>query len=295
MRNLLFGTLLGAAVAFSGVLSPASAQASVAERIQQISAKYLGTPYVLDPFGEGENGKFDRDPLYRFDAFDCTTYVETMMALALSHDGDFNEFFNTLQRIRYRDGTIGYVTRNHFPEVDWIPNNTRAGFISDVTEAVAGPFGVQQARAVIDKRSWYEHKQLDQLNVPGASREQKELLLSELRAEGVKYQPELSVMPYIGIDQLFPSGEPNAELFARIPPGSVLNVVRPDWDLSGTEGTHLNVSHQALVVKKDGVLTVRHATTGSFQRVVDQPLAEWLHGFIGHPTIKGINLLRIRE
>jgi hypothetical protein len=42
----------------------------------------------------------DRDP--RFDDFDRTTFVETVMGLSLESDLD-------LQKIRYKDAKIGYA------------------------------------------------------------------------------------------------------------------------------------------------------------------------------------------
>src|SRR5690606_32543867 len=55
---------------------------SLPERVDKLSSIFLGSDYVGDPLGEGESGVYDRDPLYRFDAFDCTTYVETVLALS---------------------------------------------------------------------------------------------------------------------------------------------------------------------------------------------------------------------
>ena len=41
-------------------------------------AKYIGVRYATDPLGEMKSP--DADPLIRFDAFDCTTFVETVLA-----------------------------------------------------------------------------------------------------------------------------------------------------------------------------------------------------------------------
>ena len=95
--------------------------ASLPQRVEAVSELFLGAPYKHGALGEGPDGEFDRDPLIRFDAFDCTTFVETVMALSL--DSDLNSAMRTLQKIRYKDGQIGYATRNHFIELDWVPNN----------------------------------------------------------------------------------------------------------------------------------------------------------------------------
>ena len=77
-----------------------------------IGAEYVGKKYTADPLGEE---KFpDLDPLIRFDAFDCMTFVETSLA-----GGDLDK----LTKIRYKNGDIDFLNRNHFTETDWLENN----------------------------------------------------------------------------------------------------------------------------------------------------------------------------
>jgi len=103
--------------------------------------KYVGTPYINNPLGEGVAP--DDDPLIRFDAFDCATFVETTLA-----DGDVNK----LNKIRYKDGIIDFVHRNHFVETDWLPNNS--DILTDVTEN----YGKTAVRTVkIDRASWLKY------------------------------------------------------------------------------------------------------------------------------------------
>ncbi len=103
-----------------------------------MGTQYLGTKYVLDPLGEGVPP--DTDPLIRTDAFDCTTFVETVLA-----DGDADK----LNTIRYKDGVPDFLHRNHFIETDWLTNN--AGLV----ENVSAQYGATQTRhVVIDKKSW---------------------------------------------------------------------------------------------------------------------------------------------
>ncbi len=101
------------------------AEEQLADRIQSISARYLGVPYLLDPLGEGPHGAIDRDPLVRFNRFDCQTFVETVLAQARGHSDA--EFAAELRALRYRDGKVDFAARNHFPDVDWIPNNVARG------------------------------------------------------------------------------------------------------------------------------------------------------------------------
>ena len=59
-----------------------TATAPLAERIDAISEAMLERPYIADPLGEGEGT--DADPLVRYDAFDCLTFVEEVLALSLA-------------------------------------------------------------------------------------------------------------------------------------------------------------------------------------------------------------------
>ncbi len=125
-------------------------------RVEAVSAAFLGTAYKLGPLGEGDPGEFDRDPLYSFSAVDCTTVIEQVMALSIEPDLK-KALAKTLQRIRYKNGRIDYASRNHFTEADWIPNNIAAGFLKDITREIAGS-KAQEARKLISKRQWYRAK-----------------------------------------------------------------------------------------------------------------------------------------
>jgi len=99
-------------------------------RVAQLARKNLGQPYRAFLLGEFPFELRDPDPLYCLSASDCTTFVEQTYALAMS--SDWPSFFRTLQRIRYKDGIIGFATRNHFVEADWNPNN--AWLFEEITD-----------------------------------------------------------------------------------------------------------------------------------------------------------------
>lgn len=113
---------------------------SVNKENQLLGAEYLGTTYVSDPLGEEQAP--DIDPLIRFDAFDCVTFVETVLA-------DENE--EKLTKIRYKNGQISFFNRNHFIESDWLKNN------ADIVENVSSVYGQTSIRTVIiDKQKWFK-------------------------------------------------------------------------------------------------------------------------------------------
>ena len=106
-----------------------------------IGEKYLGATYAIDPLGEGVNSIPDSDPLIRFDAFDCQTFVETALA-----DDDLEQ----LNKIRYNDGKIGFINRNHFFIPDWLTNN------SGLIKNISSDFGKTDIHgAIINKGAWF--------------------------------------------------------------------------------------------------------------------------------------------
>ncbi|MBP3397319.1 MAG: DUF1460 domain-containing protein [Alphaproteobacteria bacterium] len=101
---------------------------------------FLGAPYVASPLGEGVAP--DSDPLIRFDAFDCVTFVETVLA-----GGDVD----ALNQIRYKNGNVDFVARNHFIESDWLVNN------ANLVENVSRNFAETKIKhVVIDKAAWFK-------------------------------------------------------------------------------------------------------------------------------------------
>jgi hypothetical protein len=257
------------------------AGAETATRVEAVSAHFVGRPYLLGGLGEGESGKYDRDPEWRFDAFDCTTFVETVTALALAPA--YDEFPALQRRIRYRDGVVDFTRRNHFPSLDWIPNNVQAGFYRDITREL-GP--VEIARAVVDKPRWYETMKLTDLNVPGASPAERARLLDELRAEGRRFQAEETALDYVPFNAM------DDAFYARVPSGAVVNVVRPNWDLVST---HENVTHQGFAIRRGGALFFRHASSAaSTRKVVTVPFADYVAQARKNPAVKGLNFLGLR-
>lgn len=109
------------ASAFSG---QASAAAFVS-RLDSVGRSFLGRPYKLGPLGEGDSLLGEAKPRFRTDSFDCLTYIETVEALARSPQPD--SVLPVMDRIRYQGGLVGWGTRLHYTEADWLPEHTRVG------------------------------------------------------------------------------------------------------------------------------------------------------------------------
>ncbi|MBI5209174.1 MAG: DUF1460 domain-containing protein [Elusimicrobia bacterium] len=252
----------------------------LASRVEAVSASFLGTPYKLGPLGEGEDGEFDRDPLYSFAQADCVTFVEQVMALSL--EPELAEALSgVLQKIRYRDGKVGYATRNHFTEVDWLPANAAAGFVADITAGVAGD-KVKRAAKTISKREWYARKTLDDLQgFDGAPQAERERRLKALQSLGSGLADEDASVPYVPIESL-------PELLPKIPSGAIASLVRED-----KPDKPVLISHQALLIDKGGVKFVRHAAAG--RQVEDVPALEYFYKYFNASwRLLGLNLGRIR-
>lgn len=104
---------------------------SLPERLDLLSAAFLGAPYTVAPLiGSGSTPEA---LVTRIDAFDCVTYAETMLALAWSDGPD--DFERTLAELRYRDGRVAYLERNHYM-VTWLDRNCADGRFVPVAESL---------------------------------------------------------------------------------------------------------------------------------------------------------------
>jgi len=102
---------------------------SMDARVDQASKLLLGRPYVEDPLRGGPHKK--EVLRVSFDAFDCVTYMEAVLALAASSNA--NEFLQELCGLRYRSGNVLWFDRNHYM-VDWLATNNSRGAIKDLTQ-----------------------------------------------------------------------------------------------------------------------------------------------------------------
>lgn len=123
--------------------------ASYAARLDAVARAAADTPYAGGPLGEGPSGAYDPDPLMDLTRVDCVTYIEQCAALAARLS--YREAWDTLQRIRYRDGIIGFETRNHFMVADWLANNT---WCADRTAQLGVP--VQTLTRTISRKDFFK-------------------------------------------------------------------------------------------------------------------------------------------
>ena len=87
---------------------------------------FLGKPYV--------GGTLEKEPeelIVNFSELDCTTFVESVLALS-QKNSSFEDYMQNLRLIRYRNGKVLYTERLHYIS-DWIYENQKRGILKDVT------------------------------------------------------------------------------------------------------------------------------------------------------------------
>jgi Protein of unknown function (DUF1460) len=212
------------------------------ERLLRVSERFLGTPYVHSPLGEGSG--VDPDPTFRLDAVDCLTFVEQAMAMSMARADA--EVAGLLERLRYAS-TPSYEDRNHLMEAQWLPNNQRKGFVADVTRRYGGEDTVRVQKA-LTALTW-------------TSRSSMALGLSKSRQPRGTYTLDM-----IPLDKVMAHAR-------QVPSGTILVVLREDLPLKATRVTHLG-----FVVQKGKRTWLRHARRGldGNGRVVDEDLETFL-------------------
>ena len=103
------------------------------ERTLWFGQQLLGRPYVAHTL---ENGT-EEHLIVNTRGLDCTTFVETVCALALCdqhHQTTFADFCSWLKKLRYRQGKIDdYTSRLHY-FTQWGEDNEQMGLVENILE-----------------------------------------------------------------------------------------------------------------------------------------------------------------
>jgi hypothetical protein len=227
---------------------------SNAEKIAYYSERFIGAPYLLVCEGEGENGRYETGPLLNLKQINCMTYCEIVMAMSLSRN--YEEMFNMLQHIRYRDGFISMATRNHYTMVDWLPSNSWC--LDDVTRQV-GKNDAEKSTRTIRHGAFFKRKGIDDLP---------------------KVLPDRTVtVSYISLNKL-------AAHESSLKNGDIVALIQDKPDIFS--------AHMLLIIKKEGRTWFRHASQ-SAGKVVDEAFADYIAKIRKNPLYQGMSFMRIRE
>ena len=104
--------------------------------LSRIGELFEGTPYGNGML-EGDEEKLR----INLDSLDCTTFVETVAALALTareNRESWRDFLYNIERLRYRGGSEqGYASRLHYVS-EWVLDNQSRGNLREVTGEMPG-------------------------------------------------------------------------------------------------------------------------------------------------------------
>jgi hypothetical protein len=244
-----------------------SSRPAGAPRAVWATSLLLGAPYLASPLGEGPGAAPDPDPRFRLDAFDCTTFVET--ALALGAAASTEEAARLLDDVRY-DGPPGYARRNHYVESQWLPVLLRKGWLAPAGAEVTGGASVQVVKR-LDGAAWAAAERAGR-TVPGIPA--PALPAGEFA---------LPVVPLRALPGVAP----------RIPEGTVLLVVHEPVPSRPSVVSHMGI----VVVRPDGSRALRHASdVPGVMRVRDEPLEAFARRVARQRwKVAGVSLYRIGD
>lgn len=233
-----------------------------ADRLAFIACQLLGSPYVAATL-EGDTEVLR----INMSEFDCTTLVETAIALSLTATVDtasYNEFAHNLRNIRYRDGVVdGYASRLHYVS-DWIADNTRRGNFVEVTAQC--PLATRDIKS-INYISAHSRNYTALLNNDSLVNCIKEV---EAKYNNYRYQ-------YI------PATSLNSEALAKW-------FKNGDIVLFTTSAKGLDVSHMGIIVVERNRVRLLHASSNSRTVMLDnQPLYNYV---MSNRSINGIRIVR---
>lgn len=241
----------------------AARAAPIGVRMEVASHSFLGLPYTDDADGEGDGA--DPDPPSRYDRFDCLTFVEEELALALA--GDPLDAPSIRDALRYA-GEPSYAHRRHFMEAQWIPDGIANGLLEDIT----GTLGrAKVLEKTVTAATWKAYPR--RMVLFGALPE-ADLPVGTWR------------LPYLDLDEA-------ARVAAHIPAGAILVTMRIPRDNVPFVVTHVS----SVVQLPSGELRMRHATRMGVRNVRDDRV-DWyvrhLRDYSHWPSL-GVSVLMPRE
>lgn len=141
-------------VRVEALLASADGHHSDANMLLFFARKFKDVPYV----GQTLEHLPDEHLVINLSAMDCTTFVETVLALYLCHrEGKktFRDYCYQLQNIRYWDGKVDYAHRLHY-FTQWIKHNHHCQVVDEIQQPDALFKKVQQIK--VNYMSTYPQK-----------------------------------------------------------------------------------------------------------------------------------------
>ena len=228
---------------------------TITERMSFYSEMFLGMPYGLTCVGDGPYALYDTKPLLTFDTTNCMVFCEDVLALSISDS--YENFFNNLQQIRYKDGIIGMKTRNHYTMADWLPENS--WLLHDVAKEVAGSKAKTLTRTISHKK-FFAGKGIEDMRY-------------------VKDDRTMTIN-YIPFDALIDAKK-------NFKDGDILALMFRNLD-------NIFSAHMLMAYNTANGMVIRESSL-SKSTVLDTPFEEWVNNFINSKKYIGIALMRVNE
>jgi len=169
--------------------------------------------------------------------------------------------FKNLQKIRYKDGQINILSRNHYTVADWLPNNN--WLLYNVSEEIGGKYCAEMTKT-IDRKAFFLGQLLPKIAL-------KDIM-----------SPQTLTVKYIPIENLL-------KIKNLLKGGEIISI------LSKAEG--IFSSHMGIIVKDSwGNLIFRHASSFEKNRQVMDIKYDELVDNLGHSNSEeGILFIRVKE
>ena len=216
--------------------------------IVSVGKTFVGSPYVAQTLEVRE----EESLIVNLREFDCTTYVENVMAFSLlvsKEEESIEAFTSVLQNIRYRDGELnGYPSRLHY-FTDWIADNQKKGLVKDITLEIGGEEIEKEINFMSTHRESYPMLKAD------SSLNQIESAELELSRHKLNYIPREKV----------------ADIEHMIQDGDIIALA--------TSIKGLDVTHTGFAIRTNGDrIHLLHASSSGQVEISEKPLSEYLMG-----------------
>ena len=112
------------------LLKKAATQKNIGNKMLYFARQLAGVPYVGKTLEKNKQEQL----VVNLRQLDCTTFVETVLALTRSLEQNkltFAAFCYNLRMIRYSEGIVSYPTRQHYFTY-WIQENEKKGIVKDI-------------------------------------------------------------------------------------------------------------------------------------------------------------------
>lgn len=276
----------------TAILDPISKLSTRKDRALEASRLLLGRPYILGPCGEGASGDYDTKPICSLQTFDCTTFVEPVLAFAFTSPSstrpilEFKEHFLT---IKYSDPSdISFVNRNHFTELHWASNAIGKNYLSDVTLLI-DPTAHERMKW-LDIDGWFQDKVDEVQNSTSLSQPEKDDLIAALTKDSTnKKTTPLARLHYVPLKTLLTAATQKKLKAEKI---LLFNLIKNE---NTKTDVPVIVSHQGFIIVKQGTLYLRHAAQSKeTQDVLFNDYIQTRLKDTTWPTL-GMNLMRFTE